>query len=225
MFAVPNHPGEDEDESLLDATEETQEAGADEDEPDVEPAAITDAASTTEPSLAPPVEERPLPLVAIAPTIAPAAHPGMSGHTLCLVMRVVYGDADTEPLVYLSAAVDHRLPQCTAPLAFAELGVVPADLVAIGHAALQRFAAKSPARLAPPKLAEKKLTTTAKPPRPASARVVTPPPTGPRPTPVIPLVPAELRQVEQLGLFGAATVSAPTMQSEKEDTTDGHGND
>ncbi len=226
MAQAPSHPGEDdEDEGQWSATEtdetEPDEAIAEPDEPDDADVAVEEDA---------PVPDE-IPLVVPVPasveerfsTISPTRHPAIHGHALCLVMRVVYGAAGTEPQVYVSASVDHQLPQSAAPLLMAQLGDLPAELMAVGHAALVRFAEKQTARATPPKPARAKPATLAKttPPPPASV-----PPTGPRATNVAPLTPAAVHGVEQLDLFTVAAQAAATPTPPlKEVDTDGTGND
>jgi hypothetical protein len=228
MTQLPSHPGEDgEEDSLWSEATDTQEVEPDDTiaEPDMYEEPDANATSETAPrgEEIPPDALTPATVDERFPTISPARHPAIAGHALCLVARVVYGAAGTEPTIYLSASVDHQLPESAASLLMAQMGDLPDDLVAVGHAALVRFAAKQVARQTPPKPARAKPTTPAKPTSPLAASV---PPTGPRPTNVAPLTPATAHGVEQLDLFSVAEHLATTpLTLMKEDIPDGNGDD
>ena len=134
----------------------------------------------------------------------PLAHVGLAGHTLCLVIRLVYPTGGDEPLAYLSASVDHQLPQSAAPLAAAQVETLPPDLVALGQAAITRFTTPRPTQVSPSPRAK-----TGKAAAPAPKTIPAPPaaavPAGPRPAPPPPLAAAETKQAQQLDLFAVAT--------------------
>jgi hypothetical protein len=243
MTQAPGHPGEDgEGDDLWSETAATDEAEPDDPEPDgtiiepdepepdeiiAEPDEPDDADASVEKDAAP--DEIPPGVPASVtteepfPTISPDRHPAIHGHALCLVARVVYGAAGTEPAVYCSASVDHQLPQSATPVLMAQLGELPPELVAVGHAALVRFAEKQAARAASPTPARAKPITPAKPTPPPVASL---PPTGPRPTNIAPLTPATVREVEQLDLFAVAAQTATTpTPTTKEVDSDGTSND